>query len=321
MTNLLQEELARRGSLIFDEADVLDAVRRTVASRRVRRQRMTVGAAGFIVVALAVGAVTFTHRSPQVASPPGPGIVVSAAPAMAVDPGVLESSVTAMKERLADVVGVSVDATGAGGIVASGPTSARDRIVAAISAEGQFSVRPVLATNADIAPPATLSTLTAQPTGSVPDQQIWQKSVIAAAKKNALPCQRTQVIAVSTRALVSCNQQDGSVAVLAPSIVSGPVRAEVITDPAGQTALVLSVNFGAAGRSDFDNYTASHVGSRVAFTIDNQTISAPTITSPITTGTVTIQGNFSQAQLNQYAQELTHPLPAPFNVTDISSTH
>lgn len=320
MTNLLDQELAQRGAITFDEADVLAAVQRKVTARRVRRQRTTVGAAGFVVVAVAVSAVAFGHRSPQASSPPLPGVVVSASPAVALAPDVLASSVTVIKERLADVAGVSVGSTDTGGVVARGPASARDRIVAAISAEGQLSVRPVLATNVDVQAPATLSTLPAQPTGSLREQQMWQESVIAAAKKGALPCRRTVAPVISTLPLVSCNPRDGSVAVLAPPIVSGPVKAEVVLNSGG-AGWGLNVTFGAAGGRAFDTYTASHLNSQTAFTVDNLTLLAPAIQEFITSDTVAISGSFTESQVKEYAQELNHPLPGAFHVTDVNSTH
>ncbi len=323
MTNVLQDELALRAAVTFDEGDVLDAVRRKVAARRVRRQRSTVGAAGFVVVALAVGAVAFARRSPQAASPPVPAVVVSAAPAVGVDPGVLASSVTVVKQRLTDVAGVSVESTDTGGIIARGPLSARDRIVAAVSAVGQFNVRPVLTIYADL-PSTTPSTLPAQPTGSAQDQQTWQKSAIAAANRNSLPCQRTQAPAIATRPLVSCNQSNGYAAVLAPAIMSGLVRAEMVKDPTVQSQWLIEVTLDETGQRTLAGYSAGHVGTEIAFTIDNQTISIPTIAAPITSATVTISAEFSnipEANLKEYVQEMTHQLPVPFHVTDVSTMH
>ena len=50
----------------------------------------------------------------------------------------------------------------------------------------------------------------------------------------------------------------------------------------------MSVTFDAPDHTKFDNYNARHVGTAVAFTIDNQILSAPTIASPITSAAVMI---------------------------------
>ena len=226
------------------------------------------------------------------------------------------ASADAVKARLADLPGVSVELNPSGGLVVTGPATDRERILAALTTPGQLSVRPVLANSSDVPAPKTPSTLPAQPSG-IDTTKGWQESALAAAKKNSLPCVEQVASAIADLPLISC--ADGVVSVLAPTIITGPIKAEAVLDQAG-AGWVIDISFDAADLAVWSSYTAGHVGGQTAFVIDNQTVSAPTIAGAITTSTTQISGSFTEDEAKILAVEINHALPTAFTVTDISPT-
>ena len=102
-----------------------------------------------------------------------------------------------------------------------------------------------------------------------------------------------------------CSADDTTRYLLGPEILDG----SQVTDAAARADdatgdWVVDLEFAADARTAWADYTAAHVGESVAFTVDGQVISAPTIQGAIT-GTTTITGQFTEKTANQLAAQLT----------------
>lgn len=120
-----------------------------------------------------------------------------------------------------------------------------------------------------------------------------------------------------TLPLVACNQDGTAKYVLGPSFLEGTqidnAQAAVNSQGVGS---VVNVTFKSEGASIWGQYTASHIGEAVAFTLDGKVVSAPTIQGAIY-GTTEISGQFSQAQAQNLAGVLRYgSLPLSFESSD-----
>ena len=128
-----------------------------------------------------------------------------------------------------------------------------------------------------------------------------------------------------TMALVTCDQTGSVKYLLGPSIIDGQSITDATSgqDPNG-VGYVVNVNFNSAASKTWATYTAANVNNAVAFVLDTQVVSAPTIQSAINGGQTMISGNFTQAQASNLAQILKYgSLPLAFdssNAQTVSAT-
>ena len=101
-----------------------------------------------------------------------------------------------------------------------------------------------------------------------------------------------------------CTADDTTRYLLGPAILDGSQVASATAneDPTtGEWGVLLG--FDEAAASTWSDYTGTHVGENVAFTVDDQVISAPTIQSQIT-GPTTVTGQFTEKSATELAKQL-----------------
>jgi preprotein translocase subunit SecD len=120
-----------------------------------------------------------------------------------------------------------------------------------------------------------------------------------------------------TKPLVSCNQDGTEKYVLGPSFLEGT---QIDTAQAGQNpqgaGWVINVTFKSEGARIWGDYTSKNVGKNVAFVLDGEVVSAPTINGPIF-GPTEISGQFNQASAQDLAGILRYgSLPLSFEPSE-----
>jgi preprotein translocase subunit SecD len=120
-----------------------------------------------------------------------------------------------------------------------------------------------------------------------------------------------------TLPLVSCNQDGTEKYVLGPSFLEGT---QIATAQASQNTQgagwVIDVTFKSEGAAIWGDYTSKNVGKNVAFVLDGEVVSAPTINGPIF-GTTQITGQFNQATSQSLAGVLRYgSLPLSFESSE-----
>ena len=120
-----------------------------------------------------------------------------------------------------------------------------------------------------------------------------------------------------TLPLVSCNQDGTEKYVLGPSFLEGT---QISTAQAAQNSQgagwVIDLTFKSDGAAIWGDYTSNNVGKNVAFVLDGEVVSAPTIQGPIF-GTTQITGQFSQAEAQDLAGILRYgSLPLSFESSE-----
>jgi preprotein translocase subunit SecD len=173
------------------------------------------------------------------------------------------------------------------------------------------------------------------PAGGNTSQDPRQAAAIAAAKQTrqssdeAVQAQAVQALNCSVedplrgyddpaRPLVACDRNGSAKYVLGPSILSGTEVADATAAPNPQGAgFVINVTFKSAGAGIWAQYTAANIGKGVAFTLDSQVVSAPTIEAAQPAGTSQISGNFNQQSGQDLANVLKYgSLPLSFDTSD-----
>ena len=121
-----------------------------------------------------------------------------------------------------------------------------------------------------------------------------------------------------TKPLVACDRNGAAKYVLGPSILSGTEVADAVAAPNQQGAgYVINVTFKSAGAGVWAQYTAANIGKGVAFALDSQVVSAPTIEAAQPAGTSQISGNFNQQSATDLANVLKYgSLPLSFDTSD-----
>jgi preprotein translocase subunit SecD len=120
-----------------------------------------------------------------------------------------------------------------------------------------------------------------------------------------------------TLPLVSCNQDGTEKYVLGPSFLEGTQIASAQAAQNSQGAgWVIDVSFKSDGAAIWGDYTSQNVGKNVAFVLDGEVVSAPTIQGPIF-GNTQITGQFSQAEAQDLAGVLRYgSLPLSFESSE-----
>jgi preprotein translocase subunit SecD len=143
---------------------------------------------------------------------------------------------------------------------------------------------------------------------------------VQAAALQALDCAATDPLRGyddPTKPLVSCNQEGTEKYVLGPSFLEGT---QIATAQASQNTQgagwVIDVTFKSQGTQIWGDYTSKNVGKNVAFTLDGEVVSAPTIQGPIF-GTTQITGQFNQQAAQNLAGVLRYgSLPLSFESSE-----
>jgi preprotein translocase subunit SecD len=114
--------------------------------------------------------------------------------------------------------------------------------------------------------------------------------------------------------LISCSMDHKEVYLLDKSIISGDQIQDASSGFDQQSAQnVVEVKFKGPAASVWADYTAAHVGTQTAFTLDSQVVSAPAIREAIPGGRTQVTGNFTAAQARDLANVLKYgSLPLSF---------
>ncbi|QLL09451.1 protein translocase subunit SecD [Mycobacterium vicinigordonae] len=121
--------------------------------------------------------------------------------------------------------------------------------------------------------------------------------------------------------LVTCSTDHKTAYLLAPSIISGD-QIQDASSGMDQRSLgyVVDLQFKSAAANVWADYTAAHVGTATAFTLDSQVVSAPSIREAIPGGRTQISGGeppFSAATAKQLANVLKYgSLPLSFESSE-----
>jgi preprotein translocase subunit SecD len=120
-----------------------------------------------------------------------------------------------------------------------------------------------------------------------------------------------------TLPLVTCDQDGTEKYVLGPSFLEGTEIAGAQAVPNAQgVGHVVSLTFESRGAQIWGEYTTNNVGKQVAFTLDTEVVSAPSINQPIF-GATEISGNFNQESAEQLAGVLRYgSLPLSFESSE-----
>ncbi|BBX74042.1 protein translocase subunit SecD [Mycobacterium shinjukuense] len=121
--------------------------------------------------------------------------------------------------------------------------------------------------------------------------------------------------------LVTCSTDHKTAYLLAPSIISGD-QIQNATSGMDQRSIgyVVDLQFKGAAANTWADYTAAHVGTQTAFTLDSQVVSAPVINEAIPGGRTQISGGdppFTAASARQLANVLKYgSLPLSFESSE-----
>jgi preprotein translocase subunit SecD len=118
--------------------------------------------------------------------------------------------------------------------------------------------------------------------------------------------------------LVTCDKDHKQAYLLAPSIIAGDQIANASSGFNQQNAnYVIDLQFKSAAANTWADFTASHIGTQTAFTLDSQVVSAPRIEEAIPGGRTQIHGDFTSAQARQLANVLKYgSLPLSFESSE-----
>jgi preprotein translocase subunit SecD len=137
----------------------------------------------------------------------------------------------------------------------------------------------------------------------------------------ARECNREDILAGNddpNLPLVTCDRDHKQAYLLAPSIISGDQIANASSGFNQNNAnYTVDLQFKSAAANVWGDFTASHIGTQTAFTLDSQVVSAPRIEEAIPGGRTQIHGDFSQAQARQLANVLKYgSLPLSFESSE-----
>jgi len=118
--------------------------------------------------------------------------------------------------------------------------------------------------------------------------------------------------------LVTCSTDHKVAYLLAPSIISGDQIANASWGLDQRSAsYVVDLQFKSKAANTWADFTASHIGTQTAFTLDSQVVSAPRIQEAIPGGRTQITGDFTQAQARDLANVLKYgSLPLSFESSE-----
>ena len=118
--------------------------------------------------------------------------------------------------------------------------------------------------------------------------------------------------------LVTCNTEHNEVYLLAPSIISGDQIANASSGMDQRSGgYVVDLQFKSGAANTWADFTAAHIGTQTAFTLDSQVVSAPRIEEAIPGGRTQIHGQFTSAQARSLANVLKYgSLPLSFESSE-----
>lgn len=235
------------------------------------------------------------------------------AAAASTTPSAAADSAAGSGDRTASAATTSAAATSAAAsATASGPTASGS--TAAVSATGTAAASGAFPKikGSDPRNPT-------QPQSSDPAAvSAWQTAAAASITSGQLTCAdlgKFQGLDDPKRGLLACNETGTAMYILEPTLIPGS-QVSGATAGIGQTGgWAINLQFNQTGFGTWASYTAGHVKTLTAFTLDGQVLSAPSISGPINTPTTEVSGSFNQASATSLANSLKFgALPLKFNM-------
>ena len=163
----------------------------------------------------------------------------------------------------------------------------------------------------------------------IAEEKTWRQSTrqgiqFLALQFQATQCDKDDILAGNddpNLPLVTCSTDHKMAYLLGPSIISGDQIADATAsqNPRG-IGYVVDVQFKPAAANIWADYTAAHVGTQTAFTLDSQVVSAPMIQEAIPGGRTQISGGqppFNASTAKQLANVLKYgSLPLSFESSE-----
>jgi protein-export membrane protein SecD len=163
----------------------------------------------------------------------------------------------------------------------------------------------------------------------IADEKKWRQSTrqgvqFLALQFQATRCDKEDILAGNddpNLPLVTCSTDHKVAYLLAPSIISGD-QIQDATSGMNQRGIgyVVDVQFKPAAANTWADFTAAHIGTQTAFTLDSQVVSAPMIQEAIPGGRTQITGGdppFTAATAKQLANVLKYgSLPLSFEASE-----
>ncbi|WP_244184973.1 protein translocase subunit SecD, partial [Mycobacterium scrofulaceum] len=163
----------------------------------------------------------------------------------------------------------------------------------------------------------------------IADEKKWRQSTrqgvqFLALQFQATRCDKEDILAGNddpNLPLVTCSTDHKVAYLLAPSIISGD-QIQDATSGMNQRGIgyVVDVQFKPAAANTWADFTAAHIGTQTAFTLDSQVVSAPMIQEAIPGGRTQITGGdppFTAATAKQLANVLKYgSLPLSFQSSE-----
>jgi protein-export membrane protein SecD len=119
--------------------------------------------------------------------------------------------------------------------------------------------------------------------------------------------------------LATCSTDGKHAYLLGPSIIAGDQIQEANSAPGQQGGYVVNLQFKRAATTTWADFTAAHVGTQIAFTLDSRVMSAPVIQEAIPGGRTWISGGdppFTESSAHQLANTLQYgSLPLSFEMS------
>ncbi|MGH3961080.1 protein translocase subunit SecD [Mycobacterium sp.] len=118
--------------------------------------------------------------------------------------------------------------------------------------------------------------------------------------------------------LIACSTDHKIAYQLAPSIISGDQIQNATSGMDQRSAgYIVDLQFKSAAANTWADFTAAHIGTQTAFTLDSQVVSAPRIQEAIPGGRTQITGDFNQATARDLANVLKYgSLPLSFESSE-----
>lgn len=286
------------------------------------------------VLVLSYGVVLFVTRDIWRPAPPRPVVdatfTVQPERGSATTPDALEGTRKALESRVRHLgghgVAVRLDGTTLK-VTATDVTEAQLRGVATV---GRLYIRPVIHTIA-ARPDATTAPRTPQVADS---QRIADKKELRQSKQpqiqllalqfQATRCDQPDLLADQddpNLPLVTCSDDRKQVYLLDKSIISGDQIKDASARQGGQRGdYVVFVTFDDKAADIWSTFTAANIGTRTAFVVDTQVVSAPALLEPITTGRTQIHGQFTADSAKSFAAVVAGgALPLPVSVESVQT--
>ncbi|MGZ4530360.1 MAG: protein translocase subunit SecD, partial [Mycobacterium sp.] len=163
----------------------------------------------------------------------------------------------------------------------------------------------------------------------IADEKKWRQSTrqgvqFLALQFQATRCDKEDILAGNddpNLPLVTCSTDHKAAYLLAPSIISGD-QIQDATSGMNQRGIgyVVDVQFKQAAANTWADFTAAHIGTQTAFTLDSQVVSAPMIQEAIPGGRTQITGGdppFTASTAKQLANVLKYgSLPLSFEASE-----